>query len=244
VRHTRAQFRQTTFLEAKIGDCALKGGVSHEGEIGGSITEILAEAGGEHGEEELVAHHETEVLKLVGDGLEAQAVVVQGEIALESAEEFLLQEDDLVELVVGEEPVDLRPHHTSVIAVMNDGLEDVRRDGEEEPADDGGVDRHPVAVALHGEEVDGAVDVVAEVVLTEEKVEVHLPWMVVVVGARKLDGNVVGDGDVVEFGGGGRSGVGGGGRGEGVAGGRDGGHGDAAVVVGGSGDGREGGRRR
>jgi hypothetical protein len=106
----------------------LEGGVSHEGEIGGDITEILAEAGSEHGEEEFVAHHETEVLKLVGDGLEAQAVVIQGEIALESTKEFLLQEDDPLELVVGEEPIDLRPHRTSVITVLNDGLEDVQRD--------------------------------------------------------------------------------------------------------------------
>jgi hypothetical protein len=27
---------------------------------------------------------------------------------------------------------------------VNDGLEDVRRNGEEEPADDGGVDRHHI----------------------------------------------------------------------------------------------------
>jgi hypothetical protein len=213
------------FLEAEVGDCALEGGVSHEGEIGGGITEILVEAGGERGEEEFIAHHETEVLKLVGDGLEVMAVVVQGEIALESTEEFLLQEDDPLELVVGEETIDLCPHRTSVITIVNDGLEDVWRDGEEEPADDGGVDRHPVTVALHGEEVDGVVDVVTEVVLTEEEVEVHLPWMVVIVGAGKLDGNVVGDGDVTELGGGRRRGVGGGGRGEGIAGGRDGGHG-------------------
>jgi hypothetical protein len=195
------------FLEAKVGDCALECGVSHKGEIGGSITEILAEASDERGEEELITHHETEVLELVRDGLEAQAVVVQREIALESTEEFLLQEGDPLKLIVGEEPVDLCPHRTSIIAIVNDGLEDVRRDGEEEPADDGGIDRHPVAVTLHGEGVNGAVDVVAEVVLTEEEVEVCLTWMVVVVSAGELDGNVVGDGDVTELGGGGRSGV-------------------------------------
>jgi hypothetical protein len=94
---------------------------------------------------------------------------------------------------------------------MNDGLEDVRRDGEEELADDGGVDRHPVAVMLHGEEVGGAINVVAEVVLAEEQVEVRLPWMVVVVIAGELDGNVVSDGDIAELGGG-RSGGGRGGE--------------------------------
>jgi hypothetical protein len=113
----------------------------------------------------------------------------------------------------------------SIIAIVNDGLEDVRRDGEEEPADDGGVDRHLVAVVLHGEEVDGAIDVVAEVVLTEEEVEVRLPWMIVVIVVGELDGNMVGDGDVTELGGGRRRGVGGGGRGKGIAGGEDEGHG-------------------
>jgi hypothetical protein len=38
----------------------------------------------------------------------------------------------------------LRPHRTSVIAIVNDGLKDVQHDGEEEPADDGGVDRHHI----------------------------------------------------------------------------------------------------
>jgi hypothetical protein len=76
------------------------------------------------------------------------------------AKKFLLQEYDPLELVVGEEPVDLCPHRTSVVALMNDGLEDVRRDGEEEPADDGGVDGEPVGVAGI-EKVDGAINVIA-----------------------------------------------------------------------------------
>jgi hypothetical protein len=79
-----------TFLEAKVGGCTLEGGVSHEGEIGGSVIEILTEVGGECREKKLIPHHETEVLELVGDGLEAQAVGIQGEIALECAEELLL----------------------------------------------------------------------------------------------------------------------------------------------------------
>jgi hypothetical protein len=78
---------------------------------------------------------------------------------LRCAEKFLLQEYDLLELVVGEEPVDLCPHRMSVVALTNDGLEDVRRDGEEEPADDGGVNGEPVGVAVI-EEVDGAVNVI------------------------------------------------------------------------------------
>jgi hypothetical protein len=171
------------FLEVKVGDCALEGGVSHESEIGGGVTKILTEAGGERGEEDLIPHRQPEVLKLVGDGFEDQAVVIQGEIALEGAKELLLLEDDPLELVHGEEPVDLCPHRMSVISVANDGLEDVRRDGVEKPADDGGVDRHPVDVVLHGEEVGGAVDVVAEVVFAEEEVEVRIPGVVVVVAA-------------------------------------------------------------
>jgi hypothetical protein len=84
------QFHQATFLEAKIGYDTFKGGVSHESEIGGGVTEILTEAGGERGEEKLIPHHETEVLELIEDGLEAQAVGIQGEIALEGAKELLL----------------------------------------------------------------------------------------------------------------------------------------------------------
>jgi hypothetical protein len=59
------------FFEEKVGDCALEDGVSHESEIGGGVTEILTEAGGERGEEDLIPHREPEVLKLVGDGFEA-----------------------------------------------------------------------------------------------------------------------------------------------------------------------------
>jgi hypothetical protein len=80
----------------------------------------------------------------------------------------------------------------SVVALTNDGLEDVRRDGEEEPADDGGVDGEPVGVAVI-EEVDGAINVIAQVVLTEEEVEVRLLGVMVLLGGGELDGDVVGD---------------------------------------------------
>jgi hypothetical protein len=64
------------FLEVKVGDCALEGGVSHDSEIGAGVTKILTEAGGERGEEDLIPNREPEVLKLVGDGFEDQAVVI------------------------------------------------------------------------------------------------------------------------------------------------------------------------
>jgi hypothetical protein len=159
---------EPAFLQPEVVDRPLERRVGHEGEVGGSVAEVLVEAGGEGGEEELVANLEPKVLELVGDGLEAQAVGVQGLIALGCAEEFLLQKDNTLELVIGEEAVDLSPHRAGIIAFPNDGLEDVRRDGEEEPADDGGVDGQPVGVA--GEEVGGAVDVIAQVVLAEEEV--------------------------------------------------------------------------
>ena len=85
-------------------------------------------------------------------------------------------------------------------------MEDVRGDGEEDLADDGGIDRHPIGVAAQGEEVRGAVDVVGEVVLVKEELEIGLPHVEVSGGVRKLDGDMVGDGDVADV-----RGVGGGG---------------------------------
>jgi hypothetical protein len=82
-------------------------------------------------------------------------------------EELLLEEGDALDLVVGEEAGDLLPHVARGVAVVNNGVKDVGGDGLEEPADDGGIDGAPVGVVWHGEEVDGAVDVVEEVVLAE-----------------------------------------------------------------------------
>ena len=113
-------------------------------------------------------------------------------VVLRCAEKFLLQQHNPLELVVGEEPVDLRPNRVRVVALANHGLEDVRRDGEEEPADDVGIDGEPVGVAA-GEEVDGVIDVIAQVVLAEEEVEVGPPGVVVLLGDGELDGDVVGD---------------------------------------------------
>jgi hypothetical protein len=188
-----AEVLQATLLEAKIGDGALEGGLGHEGEVGGGVPEVLIEAGGEDGEEERVTDLEAEVLELVGDRLEAQAVGVEGLVVLRCAEKFLLQEYDPLELVVSEEPVDICPHRASIVALTDDGLEDVRRDGEEEPADDGGIDGEPVGVAVI-EEVDEAINVIAQVVLAEEEVEVRLPGVMVLLGDVELDGDVVGEG--------------------------------------------------
>ena len=88
----------------------------------------------------------------------------------------------------------------SVITLANDGLEDVRRDGEEKPADDGGVDGKPVGVAAV-QEVGGAVDVISQVVLAEEEVVVGFPGVVVRLGEGEFDGDVVGDGHGAEVGG-------------------------------------------
>jgi hypothetical protein len=80
-----AEVLQTTLLELKRGDRALEGGLGHEGEVGGSVPEVLVEAGGESGEEERVADREAEVQELVRDRLEAQAVGVEGLVMLRCA---------------------------------------------------------------------------------------------------------------------------------------------------------------
>ena len=139
------------------------------------MAEILAEAGRERGEEDGVGDRKLQIAKLVREGFEAQAEGVEGEIVLVKAEELLLEEGDALELVVGEEAGDLLPHVARGVAIADNGVKDVGGDGLEEPAGDGGVDGAPVRVVRHGEEVDGAVDVVEEIVLAEEEAEVRLP---------------------------------------------------------------------
>ena len=92
-----------------------------------------------------------------------------------ATKKLLLQEDDPLELVVSEEADDLRPHRVGIITVANNSVKDVLGHGEEEPSDDGGVDRQPVGVTVQEEEVGGAIDVVLQVILTKEEIEVCLP---------------------------------------------------------------------
>jgi hypothetical protein len=164
------------------------------------VTEILAKTGRESGEEEGVGDREIQVTKLVGEGLEAQEVGIEGEVILVKTEELLLEEGDALELVVGEEAGDLVPHVTRGVAIANNGVEDVGGDGLEEPTDDGGVDGAPVGVVGHGEEVDDAIDVVEEIVLAEEKAEVCLPGEEVGGGKGELDRHTLEDGDVANDG--------------------------------------------
>jgi hypothetical protein len=56
------------------------------------VTEILSKTGRESGEEEGFGDREIQVTELVGEGLEAQAVGVEGEVVLVKTEELLLEE--------------------------------------------------------------------------------------------------------------------------------------------------------
>ena len=94
---------------------------------------------------------------------------------LVGAEELLLEEGDTLDLVVGEEAGDLGPDGARGVAVADDRAEDLGGDGLVEPADDGRVESQPVGVVRHGEEVDGAVDMIKEIILAEEEAEVRLP---------------------------------------------------------------------
>ena len=62
---TGAKMLQPAFLETKISHRPLVGRVRHECEVGGSVAEILIEADGEGGEEQLIAHLEADVIELV-----------------------------------------------------------------------------------------------------------------------------------------------------------------------------------
>jgi hypothetical protein len=118
-------------------------------------------------------------------------------------DELLLEEGDALELVVGEEAGDLVPHITRDVVITKNSQEDVGGDGLEEPADDGGIDGAPVGVVWHGEEIDGVVDVVEEIVLMEEKAKVCLPGKEVGCGMGELDRHALENGDVADDGDGG-----------------------------------------
>jgi hypothetical protein len=67
---------EAPFLKVEVVDGTLEGGVGHEGDVGGGVAVVLTEAGGEGGEEVLIADAEPEVVKLIGDGLEMLTVGV------------------------------------------------------------------------------------------------------------------------------------------------------------------------
>ena len=65
---------------------------------------------------------------------------------------------------------------------MHDRVEEVLRDDEVEPTNESGVDGHPLGIPLRKIGVDGAVDMVMEVVLVEDQGEIGLPGVVGGVG--------------------------------------------------------------
>ena len=86
------------------------------------------------------------------------------------------------------------------VAVGDDGAEDLLGDGLEKPTDDGRVDGQPIGVVRHGEKVDGAVDMIKEIILAEEKAEVRLPREEVCSGVRERHRHALENGDVADDG--------------------------------------------
>ena len=128
----------------KLGE----GGLQHEGEVGGGVTEVLVEAGGERAKEEVVINLGANVTELIRQRLQAAAVVIDRLIILMTLKKFLPQENAMLKLVVGEEVVDLNPHGVGVITIAHDRVKQVLRDGGEEQLDECGVDRDPSCYLL------------------------------------------------------------------------------------------------
>ena len=99
-------------------------------------------------------------------------------IVLVTAEELLLQENKALKFVIGEERVDLGPHGASVVALGDNRVEDVLRDGLVELLDERGLNGGTLRIAPHVLAVHGTVDVLGEIVLAEDEVEVGLPRVV------------------------------------------------------------------
>ncbi|EMS51122.1 Alpha-L-arabinofuranosidase 1 [Triticum urartu] len=74
-------------------------------------------------------------------------------------------------------------------------------DGGEEPPDERSVDRGPLGVAYHGVRVDGAVNMIHEIVLAEEERKIRLPREVRGVGGIEDYGDAFMDVDVADVGG-------------------------------------------
>ena len=138
-----------TFLQLQVCHKLGKGGIRHQGEITGGVAEVLVEVGGERGEEVLVVDLGTDVAEIIRQLLEAAGVLVDGLVVLMAVVELLLQEDATLELVVGEEAVELDPHGSGIIALSDDGVKQIARDGGEEPADERGVDGSPLGIGGH-----------------------------------------------------------------------------------------------
>ena len=145
---------------------------------------------------------------LFSESLEAATIVVDGGVVLMTPKELLLQKNATLELVVGEEPVQLGPHGAGIITVRHDRLEEVGRDGEEKPADDRGVDGGPVMKLGDEAGVDGAVHVVDEMILPEHEGEVRLPRVVGGVRLRETNRHPLEDVEVADVVDVGRVGVG------------------------------------
>ena len=163
--------RRTTGPAYHLGE----GGLRDEGEVGGGVPEVLVEAAGEGADEELVADLFPQITELIGELLEAHAKIIDGRVKLLAPVKLTIEEDLALQPIVGEEAVELGPDRIGVVLVVHHGVEEVAGDGEVEPADDGGVEDHPLLVVDHERRVHGAVHVAVQEVLTEHKRKIPLP---------------------------------------------------------------------
>lgn len=113
-------------------------------------------------------------------------------------EELLLKKNEPLEPIVGEEAIELRPNGMRIIIILHHRVEKVLGDGEEEPADESCLDGRPLGVELHGLGVDSAVNVLLEVILTEDKVEVGLPCVIGGILLGETDGHAGEDVNVAD----------------------------------------------
>ena len=86
-----------------------------------------------------------------------------------------VEQDLALQPVVGEENIELSPDGLGVVVIIHHSVEEVAGDGEVEPADNGGVEDHPLLVVDHERRVHGASHVAVKEVLTEHKRKIPLP---------------------------------------------------------------------
>ena len=188
---------ETLLLHVKIRD---RLGVHRrdEGEVGGRLAEVGVEATKEVGEEDGVIDVHADVAQLVGENLQPRAILIDRKIVLLHSEEFTLEEDTALELIVEEEVAQPCPHSVRRRITGVHHVEETWRDGEKKPLDDASIHSKPLVVVLHVADVDAAINMLDEAEGAEEEREVGAPCVV----GRKVevedDGNVVFDVELVE----------------------------------------------
>lgn len=109
----------------------------------------------------MIGDRRADVAKCVGQGLEAAAVLRDGEITLVQAVEFLLSVNGPLHTIVEKNPGNGLSNAVGGVIRLEDDVEDLLGDGGVEPGHDVVVDLHPLCISYLLTRIGGAVNMIA-----------------------------------------------------------------------------------